>query len=650
MSESTTCSNRALFELNAEMQTRILDQVQDAIVAVDREFHVTYCNSAAERLFGWPAAEAVGRVYRTIAGTQVSPAERQAIHHEILQRGSWSGEIICTHKAGTQFLARVSWSVIRDTRGAPRQVIGIHQDLTTPKQMEQKLRATEDVLRVAQDTLGVGTWEWDLGPGMPKCSEQLIRLCGFHGDWRDFSYDDWLSCVHPDDRSRICIQVAAHRNQPQAFVEQYRVVWPDGSVHWILDRSMLVAGHNGQPERMIGLSVDITDQKNVEHASAQLAAIVECADASIISTNLQGEVLTWNRGAERMYGYCAAEMLGRSTATLVPPERAEEWASIQRQLRRGESVHHLETSRLTKSGSRIDVLHTISPILDRNGIVQGMAGVAWDITQIKRLERQLAQTQKMESIGQLAAGIAHEINTPIQYIGDNAKFLQDAFHDLIGFATQRPEPQHMPTTLEDGVFEYLRNEVPRAIEQLLEGVDHVARIVRAMKEFSHPGPAEKMPVDINRAIESTILVSKNEWKYIAEVSTDLEPDLPLVPCLAGELNQVILNLIVNAAHAIAEFNKDSGRKGSIHITTCKSTGGVEIHVRDTGGGIPEAIQSKVFDPFFTTKPMGKGTGQGLAIAHAVIVQKHNGTIRFESEPGSGTRFVIGLPLERELVS
>ena len=169
-----------------------------------------------------------------------------------------------------------------------------------------------------------------------------------------------------------------------------------------------------------------------------------------------------------------------------------------------------------------------------------------------------------------------------------------------------------------------------------------------MKEFSHPGPVEKMPVDINRAIESTILVSKNEWKYVAEVTTDLDRELPPVPCLAGEVNQVILNLIVNAAHAIADANKDSGGKGSIHISTRNCSECVEIRVRDTGCGIPKAIQSKVFDPFFTTKPVGKGTGQGLAIAHSVIVQKHNGTIQFESEPGSGTTFVIQLPLACEL--
>jgi signal transduction histidine kinase len=173
-----------------------------------------------------------------------------------------------------------------------------------------------------------------------------------------------------------------------------------------------------------------------------------------------------------------------------------------------------------------------------------------------------------------------------------------------------------------------------AIEQLLQGVDHVATIVRAMREFSHPSSVEMTMVDINRAIESTALVSKNEWKYVADLTTDLAPDLPPVPCVAGEFNQVILNLIVNAAHAIADIVHGTEQKGSLRISTRRKDQFVEIRIIDTGAGIPKNIQSKVFDPFFTTKDVGKGTGQGLAIAHSVIVQKHHGSIRFETREGA----------------
>jgi signal transduction histidine kinase len=193
-------------------------------------------------------------------------------------------------------------------------------------------------------------------------------------------------------------------------------------------------------------------------------------------------------------------------------------------------------------------------------------------------------------------------------------------------------------------MDYLRQEVPLAITQLEEGVANVARIVRAMKEFSHPGPVEKSAVNINRALDSTILVCRNEWKYVAEVKSDFDPQLPPVPCVAGEMNQVFLNLIVNAAHAIAASVRDNGRKGLITVSTRRNGDWAEIRVQDTGTGIAEEIRPRVFDPFFTTKEVGKGTGQGLSIAHAVVVQKHHGAIDFESFMGTGTTFLVRLPL------
>ncbi|MBU0595079.1 histidine kinase, partial [Candidatus Bipolaricaulota bacterium] len=197
-------------------------------------------------------------------------------------------------------------------------------------------------------------------------------------------------------------------------------------------------------------------------------------------------------------------------------------------------------------------------------------------------------------------------------------------------------------------LDFLKEEIPKAIAQSLEGVGRVAEIVRSMKEFSHPGGTEKQATDLNRAIEATITVARNEWKYVAEMAMDLDPDLPPVPCLAGDFNQVILNLIINAAHAIGDVvGENSGEKGTVTITTRQNGDWAEIRISDTGTGIPEENRSKIFDHFFTTKELGKGTGQGLAIAHAVITEKHSGTITVESEVGKGTTFIIRLPIEPE---
>lgn len=308
-----------------------------------------------------------------------------------------------------------------------------------------------------------------------------------------------------------------------------------------------------------------------------------------------------------------------------------------------------------------------NPVANAVGEVEHLVIVARDITERtkaeeerRQMEVQLRHAQKMESIGQLAAGIAHEINTPTQYIGDNTQFVQDAFRDLsvllqaqarlLEAAKQGAVPAELVAEVEAAAatadVEYLSGEIPKAIEQSLYGVQRVSKIVGAMKDFSHPGTGEKTSIDLNRAIESTLTVATNEWKYVAEVITDFDPALPPVVCLPGEFNQVILNIVINASHAIGDVIGDGSKgKGTITVSTRRDGDKVEIRIRDTGTGMPEHIRARIFDPFFTTKGVGRGTGQGLAIAHSVIVDKHGGTIQVESEVGKGTAFVLRMPIQ-----
>lgn len=324
----------------------------------------------------------------------------------------------------------------------------------------------------------------------------------------------------------------------------------------------------------------------------------------------------------------------------------------------------LETKKITvaekvlpKEGNR-SVQVTSIPFQNEQGEWL-VAQVNVDISERKRMEAELAQAQKLESIGQLAAGIAHEINTPSQYIGDNTRFLQEAFDDLDGLLGHFDRllqaakdgrlsdelTAEVEAAVEEAGLEYLTEEIPKAIRQSQEGVERVATIVRAMKEFSHPGGEQKQAIDLNRAIENTVTVSRNEWKYVADLTTDFEPTLPPVACHPSEINQVILNIIVNAAQAIGEVVGESPqRKGAITIRSRRDGDFAEISITDTGKGIPEEIRAKVFDHFFTTKDVGKGTGQGLTIAYAVVVEKHGGTIHFETESGKGTTFIVRLPI------
>ena len=244
-------------------------------------------------------------------------------------------------------------------------------------------------------------------------------------------------------------------------------------------------------------------------------------------------------------------------------------------------------------------------------------------------------------------------------IGDNIRFLQQSFAQLAPLLRQHESllralkenaaSPELVAGCEQALCQcdlnFLIAEMPRALEQSLEGINSVTRIVHSMRDFSHPGSAEKIPIDLNQTVENTLVVAAHEWKYVANMVKDFQPDLPRVPCLPGELNQVILNLVVNAAHAIADVTGgDTAQKGAITISTRRRGDWVEIQVADTGTGIPEAIRDKVFDPFFTTRSVGEGTGQGLAIARNVVVGRHNGTLTFQSQLGVGTVFTIRLPI------
>lgn len=389
----------------------------------------------------------------------------------------------------------------------------------------------------------------------------------------------------------------------------------------------------------------------------RIQSILDTAPEAILTLGLDGTIASSNPATERIFGYCGNELIGKSVAQLMPYLAASGVTETLAELVKGGPSQSHEAMGRRRDGSEIPIELTVSAMPD----LRGYTWLVRDIAKRRQMEAQLAHASKMESVGALAAGIAHEINTPIQYVGDNTRFLDDAFRDLDSFlekvevlieqcqaGTVSPTAvEEVKAAAEDADLEYLREEVPKAIAQSLEGAERVVKIVRAMKEFSHPGTEEKTAVDLNRAIESTVTVSRNEWKYVSELELNLDPELPLVRCLPGDLNQAVLNLIINAAHAIEKRRDDEGKLdalGKIRVSTRKLDGQVELRIGDNGTGIPEELLNRIFDPFFTTKPVGKGTGQGLAITYSVIVEKHHGTIDVETKLGEGTTFILRLPI------
>ena len=984
----------------------LMDQSPDHIYVKDTEGRFTLCNSAVVRQMGCDdPSQLVGKTdFDFFSPEHAEPAFQD---EQDLVRGRAamvSKEEKETFPDGRETWAHTTKLPLRDPAGKITGTFGISRDITERRQMEEAFRASEDRLKLAQEALNLGTWELDLANDQACCSPKLLEIYGLAG--KSLNGEEWLDSIHPDDREGVRADLDDSLRTGQPLSRRFRVIWPDGSVHWLHSRSRVIRDAENQPVRVVGVDFDITEQAVAEERLRVLSTAVEQSPVSIVITDLHGKIEYVNPKTTEATGYTAEELIGQNPRVLKsgatsPEEYRTLWRTIQTGEWRGtfhnrkkngelfweaavirpifgssgKPIHYLAvkeditarklaedkiawlasipeqspllvveielpggvvhyvnptarqtfpdlqqqgfghawfagldpameaarrgvqeisrdvtvggrdyvqilnyrpdvrrlriygtditerkrtenalreseakfraiydltsdammltgekgfidcnqaamrmfgcatreefcsyhpadvsppeqpgggasltlarqhiaaamatgTARFEWVHKRVDtgetfpaevllngieldgkrviqavvrditerkrtenalreselkyrtlvrnipqrivykdkdsvyiscnerfaqelgippaavagktdfdffppelaekyragdrsvmelgravefeqenlingkpraVLAMKSPVTNEQGDVIGVLGVFTDITERKRTEEALRQSeyqlrlaQKLESIGQLAAGIAHEINTPIQYIGDNAQFLSTAFQDLF----RAIEAQPSCAAAADVDVPYLRGEIPSAIAQMLEGVERVAGIVRAMKRFSHPGPAEKLPTDIHQAIESTILVSRNEWKYVADLTTDFDKDLPLVPCIAGEFNQVILNLIVNAAHAIGDVVKGSGGKGLIRIGTRRNGSFAEIRVSDTGGGIPVAIRTKVFDPFFTTKAVGKGTGQGLAIAHSVIVQKHRGSIHFESEDGKGTTFVIRLP-------
>jgi signal transduction histidine kinase len=304
----------------------------------------------------------------------------------------------------------------------------------------------------------------------------------------------------------------------------------------------------------------------------------------------------------------------------------------------------LELRMINGRGESRWVENRYTPVHDGDGRLREVEGIMVDITERKRAEQRMATGERLESIGRLAAGVAHEINTPIQFLNDSVSFISEAVQELL--ADNEKLRAAMPAELPpDENIEELKIELPPALDRVADGLARIAEIVRSMKEFSHADQREKSPIDLNRAINSTLVIARSEYKYVAEVKTDLQ-ELPPVTCHGGQFNQVVLNLVVNAAHAIADTVKGTTNKGLITVKTWVEAGCAVVSISDTGGGIPDAIRARIFDPFFTTKEVGKGTGQGLSIAHNVITS-HGGTLDFVTGIGTGTTFYVRLPLSAQ---
>ena len=390
--------------------------------------------------------------------------------------------------------------------------------------------------------------------------------------------------------------------------------------------------------------------------SNTLDAILECAPALIMSIDTEGRIQFINRVLD---GAKKEDAIGADWLRFMPAvDEAVNRAHLARVLATGRAESY-ETRVAEPVGGDLWFAAHMSP-LRNDDRVTGVVLVAQDVTELKRTQAEFVAAQRFVSLGTVAAGVAHEVNTPVQFVTDSIQFLRDAAADTVGVLQTYQELGRLVTegassvelvqaaaaaaaSEEEADLSYLHENVPKAFERCLDGLGRISTIVRSMKEFAHPAQREMAPADLNRALQSTFTIARSEYKYVADLETELG-ELPLVTCHLNNINQVVLNLVVNAAHAIGDVVKGSGAKGTITVRTQRVGDDVIISIRDTGGGIPPAIANRIFEPFFTTKGVGKGTGQGLAIARTIVKDGHGGQLTFETCAGVGTTFFVRIPI------
>jgi PAS domain S-box-containing protein len=423
---------------------------------------------------------------------------------------------------------------------------------------------------------------------------------------------------------------------------------------------------------------DVTEEylrrEQLRESEERYRTLFEGVGEGILVADVETKVLLHcNRTWCEMFGYTPEEVLRLRVPDIHPEDAVQEVIAEFEAQARGEKILVSDLPCRRKDGTvffsdiRTTALHlngrlcNVGFFTDASKRKSDEKKLETEKSLREKAEVELLHAQKLQAVGQLAAGVAHEINTPIQFVGDNVHFLSNAFADVTNLLAQlqRLESGWESAEVAEGHLSavigaasrldisFLQDEVPRAIDQTLQGVERVATIVRAMKDFSHPDCGEKVTIDVNRALETTLTVARNELKYVADVTVDFDNALPMISGYAGELNQVFLNLLINAAHAIQDVVGNTGQKGVITVRTVAVESSVLISVSDTGSGIPAEIRHRVFDPFFTTKSVGEGTGQGLAIARSVVVEKHGGKIWFATEAEHGTTFYVRLPVQSQ---
>jgi len=599
--------------LDSEQRIKsIVENIVDGIFSINSRGTIESVNPAAVKIFGYSSNELIGKNVKMIM-----PSPDREHHDGYLRRYMETGEgtiigigreVTGRKKDGTLFPLELA--VNRMYSGENTKFVGIMRDITERKAFEKKLKKSQANLEDAQRLARIGNWEWDLFTGQVFWSDETFRIFGRESGEFELNYESYMESVHPDDVKMLKQRIEKSLQDKETYVIEYRILTPDGSVRWVEGKGELSYDENGEPLRIFGTVQDITDRKLVQERSALLASIVESTGDAVIGKTLDFKILSWNKAAERMFGYSVGEVRGKSVSILMTPEKVDsEMHELMSRVHRGERIDRYETERIRKDGSRFDVSVTISPITDANAKIVGVSSIARDISREKEIERMK---------NDFVSSVSHELRTPLTSIqgyvsmildGDTGEIneLQTEFLEIVSLSSER---------------------LGNLINDLLD----IERIESGKIEMK----MERIDLSAVLDLSAKTMMAAAEQKGLSLIS-DIEEDIS-IDGDKDKLTQVAVNLLSNAI----KFT----REGEVSIALRKSDDEILINVEDTGVGISLGDQEQLFEKFFRSDDTyvrnAGGTGLGLSIVKT-IVESHNGRIDIDSELGKGSRFSISFP-------
>ena len=700
--------------------TGAINSCSAAIRITDMQGKLLYQNAAFTNMFGYTSEE----LNRSggIRAVYDDPDMYSYVLRTALERQNWQGKVKMRHRDGHSLMIDIQTNTVHDVTGNTIGLVGVHHDITPIQEAEAALEfLSRTAMGFVELSLEENLFAYIARELNNLVHNAIVIVSSFDSNNNRFTIralnanENWVKVLEEGlGLPLLGLETRADENflkklqesrlqkiqsglyglsyrlrsrqtcmnlEKKLEIEDIQVIGFTRRGTLLGTASLLVVrgGRLASPgliETFANQASVAIERRRVEdqllEREKQLAVTLESIGEGVIAVDTMGKIQLLNPAAETITGWSSHEAreqpLVKVFPLLDPASNSSGKLMAFKDFLPEDGSGERRFQNLTllcDNQVRKIIAGTISRMLGSNQQVLGFTIVFQDITEQQQHQAQQALSQKLESIGQLAAGIAHEINTPMQYVGDNIYFMEDALADLIPLVGEYRqlvnecelvgnkielvrEIHHREQQID---LDYLQEEVPRALEQSREGIDRVRKLVLTMKDFAHPSSGVKAFADLNKGVQSTIQISINEWKYYAELQAELSPNLPLVYCVIDEINQAVLNLIVNSAHAIRDaVNTGRYTKGLIQVKTRRAGDDVAIEIADNGGGIPAEVKYLIFDPFFTTKDVGKGTGQGLTITHDIIVNKHGGRITLESEENKGTRFTLYLPVKEEVGS